>query len=972
MDKLDFFIFSSILITLLIFVGNFLFYIKKNNAIIDFKLTNLFSHVGLVLTLGFLFKSLENSTINKLLSMYWSIKYFVLILLLLLLIKELFIFRKSFEKVISHFSNVYYYLGLTYIFSSIFVINKIQYISLVLTFILIWLILKFISLESIENNNYTDESSDVEIKLYEQLMPTRKIELKKILEILINNNYNEPFALVVNGSWGQGKTSLINVLTKKLKIDGNYNIFIQPLMLDTSEKLMEYFFWQLENILKSNGIYTGKGSPFKKYINVVFQSINTLNLKQIIKLEGLLDELDSNENLDFRKIKEIFEKDIQKLLQDKNGKNKNLLDEDLAELKDYQVSSKKIFIIIDDFDRVEIDTFKNTLIFIKELVNFKGINVIFLMDEQILLKSQFISEDYLDKFVNKKIQLSKISYEEIFDHFSKNLKIVKQKDEFFELLIEKVKINLTEKISDIILDFEDEIKRASLQKSEKNKTGNYPEESILDFEKRIDEEKSNLNTSINKLKNGLSNSRKVKKVIREIQENLNIITNKNYSENLNFKENLMKIDDLEDVIIRISIYKIIFKDNLDVIYHLHEEFYNIIDGTENSDLGNHILKPLFSKYFTKNYTENQGLKIDILNDLFNAYLFSDSLEKLLLDKKTVTQTNLERLDDPNNKLEINNYSEVQKFLRTITFNSYDVNSEITFSRKKKLINKIEELYSENLLSFKNLFEILSKPHRNALLNDDLYLSTLKKIIAKMNNFESEEDEKISLYFMDEISQSIFLDYRNYIIELIRLQELDTDSESKDTLQFKPMINILRKMYNKTTQDFEELSSIELLNKWLSYSMKKIKENRDNNVYIVSTAKYYEENIQKFITIYTLKEEIENKLRSMKIHSSSRFKNRFMYKSKNELMDDLNYMYTLSSGDILSEEYLDDFSFLLRGVKECMLDGERLDDESINKLEKIYKILPIDNYEKNSSNRETLIFCTLMLGEIIKISNYKIN
>ncbi|MFL0199388.1 P-loop NTPase fold protein [Exiguobacterium acetylicum] len=972
MDKLDFFIFYSILITLIIFMSNFLFYVKKNNTNIDFKLTNLFSHVGLVLTLGFLFKSIGSSTINNLLLMYWSAKYFLLIILLLLLIKELIIFRNSFKKVISHFSNMYYYLGLTYIFSSIFALNTIQYISLILIFILVWLILKFISLESTESDNYTDESSDVEIKLYEQLMPTRKIELKKILEILINNNYNEPFALLVNGSWGQGKTSLINVLTKKLKIDGNYNIFIQPLMLDTSEKLMEYFFGQLENILKSNGIYTGKGSPFKKYINVVFQTINTLNLKQIIKLEGLLNEIDSNEDLDFRKIKEAFEKDIQKLLQNENGKNKYLLDEDLAELRDYQVISKKIFIIIDDFDRVELDTFKNTLIFIKELVNFKGINVIFLMDEQILLKNQFISEDYLDKFVNKKIHLSKIGYEEIFDHFSKNLKSVKQKNEFYELLIEKIKINLTKIISDIILDFEDEIKRVSLLKSEKNKKGRYSEENILDLEKKIDEKKSNLDTSFNELINGLSNSRKVKKIMREIQENLNIIISKNYSESINFKKNLTKIDNLEDVIVRISIYKIIFKDNLGVIYQLNQEFYNIIHGTEDSDLVNHILNPLFSKYFTKNFTENQGLVIDILNDLFNFYLFNYSLEKLLLDKKTVTQMNLEILDNPNNKLEINNYSEVEQLLRTIMFNSHNVNSETTFVRKKKLVNKIEELYNKNVLSFKNLFEILSKPNRNALLNDDLYLSTLKKIIVKMNNFESEEDEKISLYFMDEISRNIFLDYRNYIIELIRLQGLDTDSELKDTLQFKSMINILRKMYNKTPQGFEESSSIEFLNKWLSYSTKKIKDNRDNNIYIVATAKYYEENIRKFITINTSKEEIENKLRSMKIHSSSRLKNRYMYKSKNELMDDLNHMYNLPSSDILSEENLDNFSFLLRGIKECTSGGERLDDESINKLEKIYKRLPIDNYEKNSFTRDTVIFCTLILGEIIKISNHNID
>lgn len=287
---------------------------KRTSAFNKLQFINLTSHVILAAIFGFLLNINNIPKINQLLTTYWSIGFFIYSFIFVVFIKELFLFLKSARKVTKNFSKIYYFLGLTYIFVAI-ATNQLVIVNdllIILLFIIGWLVLQFLSQEPRnKEDDLVDEESDIEIKTYEQLLPTRKQEYHRVLKVLRENNYDEPFALVLNGDWGVGKTSLINVLSKKLLEDGNFKIFIQPMILDTTEKQMEYFFSQLEDILNLNGIYTGKDSPFKGYINIILQAINTVNLKQVIKLDGLLDSLDNKEQVDFRNGKERLEKDIE-------------------------------------------------------------------------------------------------------------------------------------------------------------------------------------------------------------------------------------------------------------------------------------------------------------------------------------------------------------------------------------------------------------------------------------------------------------------------------------------------------------------------------------------------------------------------------------------------------------------------------------------------------------------------------------
>lgn len=975
---------SLIMILILLIIIVILAWDKKNkkrsSIFTKIKLINLISHIGLACIFGHLFRIINIEKINQLLSFYWTIGYVLFCFIIFLLIKEISIYIKSINKITKNFTKIYYFLGLTYIFTAISInqLGTVNDFLLILIFILGWSLLQLLSRETLYKSDKVDEQSDIDIQSYKQLMPTRQKELKNILTLLMRNNYNEPFALLLNGNWGEGKTSLINVLTKKLNRDGNFNIFIQPLILDTTEKQMKYFFSQLEDILKSNGIYTGKDSPFKKYINIVFQSINTLNLKQVIKLDGFLDKLDDNEQEDFRRTKEILENDIQRLLKNVKPQKSIVDDQDLSELSNYKVIHNKIFIIVDDFDRVEEETFKNTLIFIKELVNFKGVNVIFLMDEQLIDKYENINREYLDKFVNKKFQLSKLHYQEIFNYFIKNLDVEKLNGEWSIEVGNKIKKNIVEIVSNIILDFEKRVEEIqknidslSKNKSTKNQKEDQEKQSIINLEKNLSKEKEEFQQVLYKLKDGLSNSRKAKKIIRELQEILNFCSNEVNSRNQNFINNLNSIDQVDDLILRISIYKVLFGIHLDNIRKQNDDFYSVMTKIKYLQLKDYLLKSLFMKYINSSNTEEQGLKMDITNDFCNALIFNGSIDDLLKDKKTVSQEILEKLDDPNMELDIDSLEGIKEYQKTILFNSYNIASITLYLRRKKLIDKIISLYEQGLLNLRNLFELLSEPQRNPFLEDELYLSTLNTVISESENFQDLNDKKISQNYLEGISLRFFLSYKKYIIMLMRLLKLrDTrysyESIAEDMgniLQFEQMVDAIKRINN--LEDTSE-SPLGFFKQWFNNSIQEIESEYSNNEYIINATKFYAMYIQKFVNMYEMKNEIEEKLKSSKVNPINKFKEKLVYTSIEELVNDIEDIYSIAfdKNHSITNEYLRYFSTIL-GDFERYTRNNKVENSIINKIIEIYDVLPVDNYEEDSDEKSTWIFCTLKIGEIIE-------
>ncbi|MFD9364336.1 P-loop NTPase fold protein [Priestia megaterium] len=932
------------------------------------KSINIISHITLACIFGYLLNTSNVVKLNQLLAMYWSIGFFLYSFFFIIFIKELFIYLKSLKKITKNFIKVYYILGLTYIFAAIssnqlVIINDLL---IILLFILGWMVLQIMSQEiKNENNGLVDEESDVEVKSLHQLLPTRKKEYIRVLEVLRNNNYDEPFALVLNGDWGVGKTSLINVLSRKLLEDGNFKIFIQPMILDTTEKLLDYFFKQLEDILTSNGIYTGKDSPFKRYINILFQTINTVNLKQVIKLDGLLDSLDDDEQVDFRTSKERLEKDIEKLLIGMKRKNE---ENNLDSLR----SKKKIYIIIDDFDRVEEETFNNTLIFIKELVNFKGINVIFLMDEQKIDAHEKIDRTYLDKFINRKLHLSKINYPEIFNHFIKSIREEYLEDEWTKEVGNKIKENIASYIEGVTNDFEkraEETQRniEDLLKNKTSKIQNENGDSSTELHTVLSSEKEELEKSLQRLNNGITNVRKAKKIIREIKEIL-IVCDQLCVKNEYFKVNLNKIERIEELVIRIAIFKIIFGEYLDKLMQ-QNDFSTTMSDIKYLKHRDELLSSFFIKFINMGITEEQGLKMDVTNDFCNALILGHSFNKLFEDKKTLSENILDKLDDHTINLNIKSMDEIREYLKVIMFNTYGTNINLVNARRSRLINYIITLYQEGHLTLRNLFEILGKPQRNPLLDNDLYLSKLNEITSIDGEFQDEQDKTVSFTYLKEAEKQIFLNYRTDILMSISLLKLsdysyryeDITADLGHIYNLEDMIKAIKPIF---TLEDTNISDLNLFKQWFNNSLNDIIREKEDNLYVLNAVKQLTKKINNFIEVSQLKEALVAKLKDTSVDPINRFNEKPSINSPEELVLFINefHEYIYNNNGSITPRFDKNFSYLLT-VLEGYTRGIKFEDETINKVEELYNSLSLGQYNEDPDTKRTYLWWTVLLGEI---------
>ncbi|EGT4145609.1 AAA family ATPase, partial [Clostridium perfringens] len=228
----------------------------------------------------------------------------------------------------------------------------------------------------------TNKMKEYVCESYDELFPTRKNQADILIDYIDSFNKNDiRFTLLINGKWGTGKTSLIKAIENKVK-DRYIMIFIQPMIFDKRELLIKYFCERLREVLEKEMIYTGKGSNLESYL---VSLLNLVNKKVNI---GLKDISIDKKSKDFREIKKNLQKDIKVC-----------------------TKNKRIIVIVDDFDRVGIKIKKEVLMFIRELIDFDGIDTVLLMEYSKLLdEKNGLTKEYLDKYIDKRIELSSVEF----------------------------------------------------------------------------------------------------------------------------------------------------------------------------------------------------------------------------------------------------------------------------------------------------------------------------------------------------------------------------------------------------------------------------------------------------------------------------------------------------------------------------------------------------------------------------------
>lgn len=340
----------------------------------------------------------------------------------------------------------------------------------------------FLLFEKLEDK-LEEESAKEEDYPNSDLYYTRKKQLEKFITVL-EQQKREPYAIMISGEWGTGKSSFVKALEERLENDAFIWIragsekSVSEIMLEISE--------QIQEILQENNIIIEKDGLIEKYF---------------LAFSGLLEE---NSLKFFNQITKI-------LGNNKNCDSKEYLNSKLKKL------DKTIFLIIDDLDRCSKKYQKRMFEVIRESTELIHCKTIFLVD-----KAQFLDFDdkYIEKYISYTLDLCKVECDEILeywigaiiqDDFVKKMSSVLLKERSVEI----VKQMICQLPNNILLTCGNEVSKV---------TNNIRNKKVEDIE--IEKEKiADITKTVYTIKKNITNSRKIKNYLKGIKRdviNLNI------------------------------------------------------------------------------------------------------------------------------------------------------------------------------------------------------------------------------------------------------------------------------------------------------------------------------------------------------------------------------------------------------------------------------------------------------------------
>ena len=253
------------------------------------------------------------------------------------------------------------------------------------------------SLNNLSDAPITEESQD---SLH------RTIFVDSLFKEISNINVEDSFCYGLYGKWGEGKTSVLNLLRNKLKEDRNIILVdFDPWFLASKDAILKSF---LECLGKRLIHVSGEiKTIFKKYFRRL-TSVGISVLGSGVNIGWNIDEPDPSEFK--KKINFIIEK-----------------------------SKKKIVVFIDDIDRLQPEEIIQVFKLVKLIADFKHTVFVLCMDSEIVEKSlnaQNVDIEYIDKIVQKPVALPKIEQDYIDDFLWKELNKL-----FKRLKIEKQRVD---------------------------------------------------------------------------------------------------------------------------------------------------------------------------------------------------------------------------------------------------------------------------------------------------------------------------------------------------------------------------------------------------------------------------------------------------------------------------------------------------------------------------------------------------
>ncbi|WP_370695751.1 P-loop NTPase fold protein (plasmid) [Priestia megaterium] len=914
--------------------------IKRDWNIKRISVINFSFHTLLTILLGFTVRILNNKTVLNLLSEYWKVAILLFLLMTIIFIKEGLTYSKTLDQVIQSYCRPIYLLLLTLLFTVVSISLNITWnLITILIMFFIWGISNYEKEEEnieISNSNKkisTSQISDVPVKSFDYLFPTRKKEFTRIYNYLQSIDTVDPYAIAISATWGEGKTSFINALQEEFKKTNNEIIYIQPMILDTREKLLNYVFSQLETILINHKIYTGKGSPYKKYFELL---IKFVNYKSIGNLSSFFDIFPDDKKEDLRELKQDLEKNIEKLA----------------------LENKKIYIIVDDLDRVENETIYNILTFIKEIVDLKRITVLFLVDYKNII-SEKITLEYLEKFINQKFELIKIDETELFDYYLNDI----IPDYKTQIINEEVR-NLRESFQEYL-----NIIYNYIQQQIENKQSQVNEgESDKD---NTNQEIKHLNKQLNEFKDKISNARYVKKISSSIKETFDYLEKNIMKEKTNITVESKEIK-INELIFKLNIFKNLFKEHYDELIRLGN-IKNFL-----SDTSDEFVVAFFSENEKSRVLENNQLLADMKYDFYNSIFFSEDIPNDLFKKiRSETEKLLERIDSEAIYQELCDFEELKNYLKAINYTHEEIDRDLLKERIKKFTYLVITSFKNNNLELHQIFELLGKANRNVLVHSLYFYEKINKFLDETEiNSISKKSQLRSQEFLKEVEYALIFNSKQSIIMSLRIYYLLDDNKSFSAIKnpFDKVLNL--KQLNETLAGIlslknlhHDINSVEYFEELFNSMYRRILLNIQEDKLALRGYSYFNKDIETFIKIFKLKALISKKINGLSLDRNSIFEINPNVSTAGEILNQLGNLHNYIVRDKGEPNYqiFRFFHALLNNID--WLINEKRDNLDINYIMNLREIFTyLDGYfQSNESiyNNSSWHYCMIKLTELKK-------
>lgn len=910
----------------------------KGTSIINFSF-----HIILVILLGLSIRVLNSKKIIDLLSDYWKIALILFLLITTIFIKECLTYSKTLDKIIQGYCRAVFLILLSVLFTLITI--DLDYTWDLIVFIIMFFLWGISNYQqNHEDNNTNDlfeseaisQASDVPIKHFNHLFPTRKKEFIRIHDYLKDIDTVDPYAIAINAHWGEGKTSLINALQERLKNDNNEVIYLQPMILDTREKLLHYVFSQLETILINNKIYTGKGSPYKKYYELLMKFVN---IKTFISFSNFFDIFPEDKKEDLRELKNNLEGNIEKLALD----------------------NKRIYIIVDDLDRVENETIYNTLTFIKEIVDLKRVTVLFLMDYKNVI-SEKITIDYLEKFINQQFDLSKINTNELFDYYLKDL-IPSYKIQVVNTEIEVLRESFHEYL-DVIYGYIQE-KIQNKQKAIADNKNKGQHQDIIELVTNLEVEIEELNKQLSEFKSKLSNARYVKKIILSIKETFD------YFEK-NLPDEIVDIDVenkeiiVSELIFKLNIFKIIFKGHHDELSRLGN-IKNFL-----SDTNDEFVSAFFKEQSNSILFESEQILRDMKYDFYNSIIFSDQISNELFNKiKSENEKLLDKIDSHKVYPDLCNFEELKKLLNAINYRYEETEENVLNKRIRKFTDLVLSSIKGKHLELHQIFNLLSESHRNILIYYPYFYKEVNKFLEhSQTEFINKKSRDSSLYFLKDVEYPLILRSRQSLLMLLKLYFLSSATSLTDSMDTVTNLHQLNKKLIEILNmkdSYEDMNSIKYFEKLFKGIKNKISVNVKEDSLAISGYHHFKKDIEDFIKVYELKTIISKNINKISLSKKALFEITNDVLSTEEILNQLHelYVYIVTDGNEPNQQIFRYFHLLLNDIDTRInTDKEKLDKNIFIKLDEIAACLnKFFEMKKGIYDKSYWYYCTIKLAEL---------